>query len=895
MPGETITFCASSLGRNVFVQAATGLFGGDASWGVTSYQQYDKDYQNSASFRRTVVTEDTMFQRAPVSCWYTMGQGTVRALTPSGLREWTMRLAWSVPEGLWYAARTPGQCLTFVDAGQLRQATLAPGCNVDEAVVTWSSDVSPSFGYGDMLPYMLRQRPPRSVIPGPMLIGDDGWSITMQGDPTSATFVQPEPGAHLLYIGRRGEHPVDVCSMDTDPERARAFIFAVDDVTSSMGPDVMAMTSSLQQGAQTTWTQATPWLAMGAVRLASPVVVTGMQYDWPYPADQPGTAWLLAPRDAADGTHPAPANVAAVWLVRGASVDHATATGAREGDRIAILDAATSWPTNVAEYRGGRWLDVLTPLPPNTLLLVDRLDGPYGGRAWWCGDSGGVAYNVVTMHGHLPGEKREGVRTFSDSGVPTLHVFVLLTRRADGLYAAMPLAVSSNVSNTSPSGWSWTYPLSTADGTDRFSAASLTDGLLGVPMRSVPFAPNDFACVRRRVGPRLITDPRPPEHLRVNVDMGYPVVLRAFAWALVTDGTYPTLTVHGSNDPAFFVDQNVVIPATRRALGMYSQNEHALAHGAELLWRMTFDTAGSAWTPQDVAEGSADIYLTRISEDPRYTRLYSDGTESGPAAFALHTNPLLPTAYPEYRYYALTISVGLLAGSTPRSLELQEWQPLAEAPAPAGQLSVGVYGKQPLGQGNATYKVRLSKALPLGTVAEDLGYVEVWDSFKVRRAFHQGQKWSVSSFPVQAGLAIGARRAVATLSDVLVPRYATVRSLNACVTAVPYLWCFPGPVAREGHHGLSACASPRAVPAVGPIHDHPTLARPRPMAHGYTSTAARVDESPGHAVVPARRSKLAHSGGVEVHLTRWQQQRARPCVRHRGLSAARILPGAHHG
>lgn len=103
--------------------------------------------------------------------------------------------------------------------------------------------------------------------------------------------------------------------------------------------------------------------------------------------------------------------------------------------------------------------------------------------------------------------------TATATGLPAAFAFVLLSRRSDGLYAAPPATVTSNLGVPSYPTWSWAYPLALSDGSDRFDADALTDGLLGVPTRTG----TDYAAVRRRLGPRLATDPRPPEFLRVNI------------------------------------------------------------------------------------------------------------------------------------------------------------------------------------------------------------------------------------------------------------------------------------------------------------------------------------------------------------------------------------------
>ena len=159
--------------------------------------------------------------------------------------------------------------------------------------------------------------------------------------------------------------------------------------------------------------------------------------------------------------------------------------------------------------------------------------------------------------------------------------------------------------------------------------------------------------------------------------MGGPVVLRAFAWAMVMDGTYPTLTLHGSNDPAFFVDQTVTIPQDARvAAGAYSRNEHQLTHGT-LLCQLCVNSPGSRWTAEEVAAGTADVYLTRLFSEPRYTRMFTTGRlgDVYNGWDAGHVFPTLVPAVEAFRYFALTVSVGILTGSVARTVEIHPGDP----------------------------------------------------------------------------------------------------------------------------------------------------------------------------------------------------------------------------
>ena len=191
--------------------------------------------------------------------------------------------------------------------------------------------------------------------------------------------------------------------------------------------------------------------------------------------------------------------------------------------------------------------------------------------------------------------------------------------------------------------------------------------------------------------------------------------------------------------------------------------------------------------------------MTRLSEEPRYTRLTTTGSRSGPLDFtgwnSAHVVPDQSVTYPAYRYYALTLSVGQAVGVEVHTVEIQEFQPLVEAPAPADAVTARPYGRSVMNNGSGLYTVTLSRTLPRelwGGIPTDVGgYMEIWDSFKIRAAFHQGQVWSVSSFPTQPGVTPGrGRRASVSLGEVLIPRVTTIRSINAAITSISFLWCY---------------------------------------------------------------------------------------------------------
>lgn len=171
----------------------------------------------------------------------------------------------------------------------------------------------------------------------------------------------------------------------------------------------------------------------------------------------------------------------------------------------------------------------------------------------------------------------------------------------------------------------------------------------------------------------------------------------------------------------------------RRATGaVYGTNSHLLANDATLLWDLSWTDVGSTWSPDqvspapsvpgsaEVTAGRADVYQVRLSSGPRYSRLFADGTveTADYTGFdAGHRYPELDAAPAPFRYYALTVSVGRFTAATERyTVEIQQWQPIIEAPPPATLnplTTIGaVYGRQALpGNGEALLQLVLSKDL----------------------------------------------------------------------------------------------------------------------------------------------------------------------------------------
>jgi hypothetical protein len=136
MGGESIVFCTASMGRNTYLQPATGLFGGDFL-SIGTYRTQNAEYEGSIAYRATVASADAMYRRAPLSCWYAMGSAVVRSITAGSVPAdpHTLRLAWNLTDGLWSSARIPGQCATLCARDVLIHATTCAGSTQKEAIL----------------------------------------------------------------------------------------------------------------------------------------------------------------------------------------------------------------------------------------------------------------------------------------------------------------------------------------------------------------------------------------------------------------------------------------------------------------------------------------------------------------------------------------------------------------------------------------------------------------------------------------------------------------------------------------------------------------------------------------------------------------------------------------
>ena len=75
--------------------------------------------------------------------------------------------------------------------------------------------------------------------------------------------------------------------METDAEAAKEFIFAVEDVSflpyDETTPMYSLQSEVLSQTSSSSWSQITPWILAGLLTVPPNSIVSGMQYNWPYP------------------------------------------------------------------------------------------------------------------------------------------------------------------------------------------------------------------------------------------------------------------------------------------------------------------------------------------------------------------------------------------------------------------------------------------------------------------------------------------------------------------------------------------------------------------------------------------------------------------------------------
>jgi hypothetical protein len=174
---------------------------------------------------------------------------------------------------------------------------------------------------------------------------------------------------------------------------------------------------------------------------------------------------------------------------------------------------------------------------------------------------------------------------------------------------------------------------------------------------------------------------------------------------MVTDGCWPTVSLHASNDPAFLddVSATVIVDPSRKS------HVHTLKHSAGELWCIVYTGNGSEWTLFDVETGQADVFVSRFWDAPWHTQTYSDGrVVHNPPPPPLESS-YIPITPGTWRYYALVVSVGVTDPSRPYVVELQELRVMLEAtPAPEPPM-FSLYERAALSNGAAVYALRLSR------------------------------------------------------------------------------------------------------------------------------------------------------------------------------------------
>lgn len=547
------------------------------------------------------------------------------------------------------------------------------------------------------------------------------------------------------------------------------------------------------------WWKLAEYVFLGWADVPPLTAPTGATYLWPYPHDQPGRVRVFAgPPLIPSTTTPVVWFVIAVGLWDAVNSRPVVAVTPRVGDRVLVVDGL-GIPTQLVEWTMAATWDgtMLPPVPLENLLIVQ--EGSLGTAAWWYRYTTQPPQNLAVFYDqrHVladPGIISNVAWTPPDANAWSVTaggtVLVVLSRSSDLLYALQPTGFVSNF-----------YSIPALPGSvlpNRYAPLEMTDGLLGASVRWNRQLPDHAALCVSFVG----TSTAPPGFVRINVDMGGPVEVPALAWALNADGLYPSLSLHGSNDPQFYNDDTLAA-LTRTAAPaslLYTINDHTLGFGATLLWHAYFDRPGSAWQEADIAAGTADIWTVRFDvATGRYQRLYVDGSvaEPAPSADAVWTDghlypPTLTAPTPAFRYYAFVVSVGLLVNTGARTLEIQEVQPMVVAPiAPPTVTNTDILGQSPLLPGRLLVDLTLSRSLPGPLMPRYLGFIEHWASFVVRCPFYMASKWSAVRF--QSGQGTNAptlRRATVALSELIVPRHTLVRSTHSVITILPFLWVF---------------------------------------------------------------------------------------------------------
>ena len=409
----------------------------------------------------------------PLACWYAAGYGVATSISNT-----TLSLRWDLPLALWNSARLPGQCVTLTHRGRLVHTTPVVA-TTDRSVLTCVVPSTFACTVGSVLSYNLRPRNPSALISGPVWRAGSR-AVLLQGSLSAI----PMPYKALLHLGgweSAAPHPQFVAALDP-PAVARANIYAIESV--DVQTDAVALRSALMQPTSQRWVQLSDHLALGSLAFSSahPAVPTGWSHHWPYPADQQGVAWLLTTSNSIDDdVHRLPE---AVWFVRAADVTIDDGVGSVDGvtlvdgDRVLLLGSDDGLPREVREWNattGAFDPSHLVPsTPESTLWVVQPGGAQHGGKAH-CWGSTPFRFTVHGPRSHTVGETVDDVLLTDVSTVMCRHAFLLLVRESTGLYAPQPVATACNLYTT---GTAWSYPVVTADGTDRWYPAGLTDGLI---------------------------------------------------------------------------------------------------------------------------------------------------------------------------------------------------------------------------------------------------------------------------------------------------------------------------------------------------------------------------------------------------------------------------------
>lgn len=564
---------------------------------------------------------------------------------------------------------------------------------------------------------------------------------------------------------------------------------------------VLGLQSSIiVPSANVQWWKLAEYVFLGWASVPPPTAPTGTTYLWPYPYDQPGRVRVFASGMA--GPLQVPSSTGPVlWFVIAFTQWDTTnnrpilpaGTPVLVGDRVLVVDGA-GLPIRLVEWTlASTWSNAGLPAVPIENLLVVR-EGPLGTAAWWYRYTTQPPYTLQVFYDQRHALTDPGVLSQVAWTPPSAAIWpvatggtllVVLSRSSDLLYALQPLGFTSNF-----------YSIPALPGSvlpNRYTATEITDGLLGASVRWNRQQP-DHAAVRVSF---MGTASATPGFLRVNMDMGSPVEVPALAWALVADGLYPSLSLHGSNDIQFFNDETLA-GITRNAAPsstLYTVNTHTLTLGTPL-WQAYFNRPGSPWQTGDVDAGTADVWTVRFDvATGRYQRLYVDGSIAQSNADASwidgHVLPTAVAAPVAFQYYAFVVSVGLLVNTGIRTLEIEEVQPMVVAPiAPPVVSSTDILGQSALLPGRALVDFTLSRSLPPGTPPY-LGFVEHWNSFVVRCPFYMASAWAAVRF--QSGQGRNAptlRRATVALTELIVPRHTLIRSTHSVVSILPFMWVF---------------------------------------------------------------------------------------------------------